>query len=109
MTTATSTFEVVVDSHLDDRWMAWLEAAEIDRREDGTTVLTGPFADQAQLHGLLSRIRDLNLPLLTLRTSQDNGIAAQAPRQTSTSALGEIVHTARLVLRPASETDADAT
>jgi RimJ/RimL family protein N-acetyltransferase len=110
MTAATSTFEIIVDSHLDDRWSAWLETASLERRDDGTTALTGPFTDQAQLHGLLARIRDLNLPLLTLRTSAPDDLRGTHSRHhAAMPALSEPLRTARLVLRPASETDADAT
>ena len=62
-----TTYEVRVGGHLDDHWATWLYDLTLVRDDDGTTVLTGPLADQAQLHGLLARVRDLGAPLLALR------------------------------------------
>lgn len=61
------TYEVRVAGHLDDHWSSWLDDLAISRRADGTTALTGEMADQAQLHGLLARLRDIGAPLLSLR------------------------------------------
>jgi hypothetical protein len=55
-----------VSGHLDDRWSDWLDGLVIERQADGTTVLTGPVVDQAALHGVIGRIRDLGLPLLSV-------------------------------------------
>ena len=66
--TGTMTYEIRVAGHLDDHWAATLDDLTLVRLDDGTTRLTGPLIDQAQLHGLLARIRDLGVPLLTLRT-----------------------------------------
>ena len=60
----TAPYEVRVAGHLDDHWATWLDDLTLVRRDDGTTVLTGPVADQSQLHGLLARIRDLGVTLL---------------------------------------------
>jgi hypothetical protein len=62
------TYEFRVDGHLDDHWSAWLGELVITRHDDGTSTLAGPVADQAQLHGLLARLRDLGITLLSLRT-----------------------------------------
>jgi hypothetical protein len=67
MTTARTTYEVCVEGHLDDHWSAWLAGLTLVRHDDGTTVLTGPIADQAQLHGVLTALRDIGAPLLSLR------------------------------------------
>ena len=64
----TTTYEVRVAGHLDDHWATWLDDFTLTRDDDGTTLLTGPVTDQAQLHGLLARVRDLGVPLLSLRT-----------------------------------------
>ncbi len=56
-----------VKGHLDDRWSEWLGGLAIRREEDGTTMLVGPVVDQAALHGVIARIRDLGLPLLSVR------------------------------------------
>ncbi|MDQ3692345.1 MAG: hypothetical protein M3464_01780 [Chloroflexota bacterium] len=58
------TYRIFVGGHLDDRWSDWLAGLVIQRQEDGTTLLVGPVVDQAALHGVLARIRDLGLPLL---------------------------------------------
>jgi hypothetical protein len=60
-------YELRVKGHLDDRWSDWLGGLAVQRHEDGTTVLLGPVVDQAELHGVINRIRDLGLPLLSVR------------------------------------------
>jgi hypothetical protein len=59
--------EIRVEGHLDERWADWLEGLTFTHQTDGTTTLTGPLADQAALHGVLNRIRDLALPIVSLR------------------------------------------
>ena len=56
-----------VRGHLDDHWSEWFEGLVIQRQEDGTTLLVGPVVDQAALHGVITRIRDLGLPLLSVK------------------------------------------
>jgi hypothetical protein len=60
------TYEFRVEGHLDDHWSAWLGDLTITRHHDGTSTLTGPVADQAQLHGVLARLRDIGATLLSL-------------------------------------------
>ena len=59
-------FEIRIEGHLEPRWLAWLEAEQLEKADDGTTILRGPITDQAQLHGLLQKIRDMGLPLVSL-------------------------------------------
>jgi hypothetical protein len=59
--------EIRVQGHLDKRWSDWLEGLTVTRESDGTTILTGPLADQAALHGVLSKLRDLALPIVSVR------------------------------------------
>ena len=61
-----SIYRVHVRGHLDDHWSEWLGGLALQRQPDGTTILTGPVADQAALHGVIARIRDLGLPLLAV-------------------------------------------
>jgi len=67
-TSGAATYEIRVAGHLDDHWALTLGDLTLVRLDDGTTSLTGPVIDQAHLHGVLARIRDLGAPLLTLRT-----------------------------------------
>ena len=60
-------YELRVQGHLDDRWSDWLGSLAVRRQADGTIVLTGPIVDQAGLHGVITRIRDLGLPLLSVQ------------------------------------------
>ena len=59
-------YEIRVKGHLADRWAAWFDGMTLTRRADGTTVLDGPVADQSALHGLLRKVSDLGLPLVSL-------------------------------------------
>jgi hypothetical protein len=59
-------YEIRVRGHLDTRWAAWFDGLAIAPGSDGTTILHGPVSDQAALHGLLQKIRDLGLPLISV-------------------------------------------
>ena len=61
------TYRFRVKGHLNDRWSDWFGGLAIRRQGDGTTLLIGPVVDQAALHGVIIRIRDLGLPLLSVR------------------------------------------
>ena len=61
------TYRFRVKGHLNDRWSDWFGGLAVQRQEDGTTLLVGPVVDQAALHGVLIRIRDLGLPLLSVK------------------------------------------
>jgi hypothetical protein len=60
-------YELRVGRHLDDRWAEWFGDMTITREPDGTTTMRGPVADQAALHGILIKIRDLGMVLLAVR------------------------------------------
>jgi hypothetical protein len=59
-------YEIRVKGRLDTRWAAWFDGLTLTHGSDGTTVIHGPIADQAALHGLLQKIRDLGLPLISV-------------------------------------------
>ena len=60
-------YEIQIDGHLDDRWADWFDGLQIEHNKDGYTTLHGPVADQSALHGFLSKIRDLNLKLISFK------------------------------------------
>jgi hypothetical protein len=59
-------YQIKIKGHLDSSWSQWLNDLSITHAEDGVTLLVGPIADQPALHGLLIKIRDLGLPLLSV-------------------------------------------
>ena len=59
-------YQFRIKGHLDRRWTDWFEGLTITLEENGETLLSGPVADQAALHGLLRKVRDLGMPLLSV-------------------------------------------
>ncbi len=59
-------YEICIKGHLDDRWTDWFEGLTITLEENGDTLLTGPVIDQAALHGLLKKVRDLGMSLVSV-------------------------------------------
>jgi hypothetical protein len=59
-------YEIRIKGHLDNRWAVWFEGLTITLEDNGETLLTGPVVDQAALHGLLRKVRDLAMPLLSV-------------------------------------------
>ncbi len=59
-------YEIRVEGHLETRWAAWFDGLSVTRADDGTTVLRGSVVDQAALHGLLQKLRDVGIPLISL-------------------------------------------
>jgi hypothetical protein len=60
-------YEVRLTGQLDAHWTAWFDGLTVSYENDGTTVISGQIVDQAALHGLLQRVRDLGLPLISVR------------------------------------------
>ena len=64
-------YQIRVAGHLADRWSDWLGGLAMERQKDGTTVLSGAVVDQAALHGVIARIRDLGVALLAVDRISD--------------------------------------
>jgi hypothetical protein len=64
-------YQIRLKGHLNGSWSEWLSGFTVAHEKDGTTVLTGPLADQSALHGLLIKIRDLGLPLLAVQRMEN--------------------------------------
>jgi hypothetical protein len=64
--------EIRVEGILDERWSSWFDGLDIRSDGDDVTVISGPVADQAALHGLLSRVHDLGLALISVRRVEDD-------------------------------------
>ena len=60
-------YQIRIKGHLGHQWTDWFEGLTITLEEDGDTLLTGPVIDQAALHGLLKKVRDLGMPLVSIR------------------------------------------
>jgi hypothetical protein len=63
-------YQIRIRGHLDRQWIHWFDGLTITLEEDGDTLLTGPVADQAALHGLLKKVRDLGMPLVSVSQIQ---------------------------------------
>jgi hypothetical protein len=66
-------YAIRVKGHLDPRWAAWFDGLSLTTEDDGTTTIQGPLADQAALHGVLQRLRDVGIPLISV-TQVDPGL-----------------------------------
>jgi RimJ/RimL family protein N-acetyltransferase len=100
-----TSYELRVEGHLDHHWAEVLDGFSLHHEADGTSALTGPVVDQAQLHGLLGRVRDLGAALLSVQALPDAPEVAGSPL----SRVGWPRHTERLALRPATVEDAETT
>ncbi|MGD1853350.1 MAG: hypothetical protein ACFB2W_03785 [Leptolyngbyaceae cyanobacterium] len=74
-------YEICVKGHLAPHWSHWFEGFAIAPKDNGETLLSGPVADQAAFYGVLTKIRDLGLPLVSVMPVQ--------PKQTENSDKGE--------------------
>ena len=59
-------YEIRLKGHLDAKWADWFDGLTITRADNGETLLRGPVVDQAALHGVLRKVRDLGLPLVSV-------------------------------------------
>jgi hypothetical protein len=65
-------YQIRIKGHLGREWADWFEGLTITLEEDGDTLLTGPVIDQAALHGLLKKVRDLGMPLVSVSPLEYN-------------------------------------
>ena len=65
-------YQIRVKSHLNSDWTDWFEGLAVTLEENGDTLLTGPVVDQAALHGLLKKVRDLGMPLISVNPVRSN-------------------------------------
>lgn len=80
-------YELRIRGHLDDCWAEWFEGLALTRESDGTTRLRGPVIDQAALHGLLSKVRDLGVTLISVSPIDEPGDVASTHKPTKPSAV----------------------
>jgi hypothetical protein len=59
-------YQIRIKGHLGQQWMDWFDGLTVTLEEEGCTLLTGPMIDQAALHGILKKVRDLGMPLLSV-------------------------------------------
>jgi hypothetical protein len=71
-------YEIRVQGHLDQRWSAWFDGLTMTYDADDNTVLRGPLVDEAALHGVLIKVRDLTLPLLAVNRVADGGVEPES-------------------------------
>jgi hypothetical protein len=64
-------YEIRVQGHLDARWADWFDGLCLTHQSDGTTLIQGPVVDQSALHGLLSKVRDLGIPLIAVNQRRE--------------------------------------
>jgi hypothetical protein len=65
-------YEIRVKGHLDERWAEWFYPMSITNVQNGEAVLAGEVIDQAALHGMLVKVRDLGLPLIAVQQAHGN-------------------------------------
>jgi len=71
-------YDIRVSGALDARWASWFDGMNVRTRDDGTSLISGPIADQAALHGVLQRVRDVGLALISVER-RDPGTSSLDP------------------------------
>ncbi|MFC2030567.1 hypothetical protein ACFLWA_07565 [Chloroflexota bacterium] len=80
-------YEIRIKGHLEDRWADWFGGLTITLEENGDTLLTGPVVDQAALHGLLRKVRDLGMPLVSV-TGAEARPSTTLPKESASDCRG---------------------
>jgi hypothetical protein len=65
-------YTLKIKGHLGQQWLNWFDGLTVTLEEDGNTLLSGPVVDQSALHGILKKIRDLGMPLLSVNSTDAN-------------------------------------
>jgi hypothetical protein len=73
-------YEIRLKGHLEPRWADWFDGLTLTRCSDGTTVIRGLVVDQSALHGLLQRVRDLGLPLISVTRVEPDQLDPLTPQ-----------------------------
>jgi len=71
-------YAIRVQGYLDQSWSSWFDGLTITYSQDGSTVLLGPLPDEAALHGVLNKVRDLALPLLAVNRVEGSGAGPES-------------------------------
>jgi len=74
-------YQIRIQGHLGSQWTDWFEGLTITRQDNGETLLAGPVVDQAALYGLLRKVRDLGLPLLSVNRVKPDQANASGVKQ----------------------------
>ncbi len=80
-------YEIRLTGHLDAHWADWFDGLAVTRETNGTTVISGRIADQAALHGVIQRVRDLGLPLISVVRVEESRPSTTGSVAGSTAAL----------------------
>ena len=81
---AATSYELRIGGHLDAHWSTWFDGFTLTHEEDGTSTLRGVVRDQSELHGLLSKVRDLGVTLISVTPGNDahrRGPGTDSPKQ----------------------------
>jgi hypothetical protein len=76
----TGGYEIRTQGRISDRWSEWFDGMVLVHEADGTTVIRCPALDQAALHGLLAKVRDLGLPLISVTPTPDPSVSERTDR-----------------------------
>jgi hypothetical protein len=75
-------YQIRIEGHLGREWADWFGGMAITLEDNGNTLLTGPVVDQAALHGLLRKVRDVGIPLLSvIRVKSDQAVALEVKQE----------------------------
>ena len=82
-------YQIRIKGHLGSQWTDWFEGLTITPEDNGDTLLTGPVIDQAALHGLLRKVRDLGMPLLSVNCVKPDPSTPSTSLRTSSLGMGQ--------------------